>query len=329
VNYKEQKQSQQGLFVQFLEQFHKAQCYFSATIQIAALNYGIFDTDMLVTFMLVPLATNGVLPVVFTLSLPYDRDRQLSADVILLTTICWILSSLVYWTLYSHVIPINSDLINSDKEFYVYRQFYYKLTALDACGGYSALAVCPGNFKLQQRGIVRESHKIRVYTPMIWTYSTVCLFAILGAKLFRTGFPESWINMMSMRKKRLQSPSSMEMVSLVEGGSHSASTNKPDTQNTFRTSDATRFRQRQYLTVPNITYTVVTLAFVACIGMQLSLLSISTSMKMMDRKRWTFGQVIAVTIWIPLLMGYLYREVGKPERCVDEQRFYLQDLTAS
>jgi hypothetical protein len=113
VNYKEQKQTQQGMFVQFLEQFHKAQCYFSATIQIAALSYGIFDTDMLVTFMLVPLATNGVLPVVFTLFLLYDRDTHLGADVILLTTICWILSSLVYWTLYSHVIPINSDLTGS------------------------------------------------------------------------------------------------------------------------------------------------------------------------------------------------------------------------
>ena len=33
-------------FEHLLVQFHKAQCYFSATIQIAALSFSIFEIDM-------------------------------------------------------------------------------------------------------------------------------------------------------------------------------------------------------------------------------------------------------------------------------------------
>jgi hypothetical protein len=171
-----------SIFNEFLEDFHKAQCYFSATIQVAALSYGIFTTDILITFLLIPLATNGVLPVVFTLFLLYTSHKKLRPNVILLTCICWLLSSLVYWTLYSHVIPINGDLRKPQQEFRAYLQFYYKLTSLEACGGYSALAACPGNFRLGHGDIIRASHKIRVLTPMIWSFSTLCLLGILGGQ---------------------------------------------------------------------------------------------------------------------------------------------------
>jgi hypothetical protein len=77
---------------------------------------------MLVTFMLIPLATNGVLPVVFTLVLLYKRNEKLDPGVIVLTVVCWILSSVVYCVLYSHAIPINSD-ISTDANYTIYRQF--------------------------------------------------------------------------------------------------------------------------------------------------------------------------------------------------------------
>jgi hypothetical protein len=107
----------QSIFEDFLMEFHITQCYFSTTIQIAALTYRIFSTNMLVTFMPIPLATNGVLPVVFTLVLLYKRNERLSYEVILLTIVCWILSSLVYCILYWHVIPINGDLMTTDSMF--------------------------------------------------------------------------------------------------------------------------------------------------------------------------------------------------------------------
>jgi hypothetical protein len=65
----------------------------------------------------------------------------------------------------------------------------------------------------------------------------------------------------------------------------------------------------QLVTTRNFVYVLVTMCFLAGIGMQLSLLSIATSLDMMDRKDWSFGQVVAITIWIPPLLAYLYREV--------------------
>jgi hypothetical protein len=55
----DKRRTSQSNFENFLKEFHITQCYFSSTIQIAALTYGITNTNMLVRFMLIPLATNG------------------------------------------------------------------------------------------------------------------------------------------------------------------------------------------------------------------------------------------------------------------------------
>ena len=85
-------------WINLLLEFHKSQCFFSATLMIASLNYGIYEVDMLVTFLLTPLATNSILPVIFAyLLLLYYR--QSSIGVTLLTISVYILSTLVYWSL--------------------------------------------------------------------------------------------------------------------------------------------------------------------------------------------------------------------------------------
>jgi uncharacterized membrane protein YozB (DUF420 family) len=297
------------LFENFLEEFHKAQCYFSATIQIAALTYGIFDTDMLITFMLIPLATNGVLPVVFTLVLLYRCDNKLSSNVVFLTTTCWILSSLVFWTLYSHIIPINGEIKSVDKKYRAYQQFYYRLSSLDACGGYSALAVCPGNFELGTGAIITESHKIRVLTPIIWTFSTVSLLGVLGAMLFRVKLSKLLRRKESQRYHSPQQSSMTRSNGSVGDELNPNSADEAHPQHTSRPNNDQQHNYQSYSTVHKIVYALVTLCFLAGIGMQLSLLSIATSLHMMDRKHWTFGQVVAVTIWVPPLFDYMYNEL--------------------
>lgn len=103
-----------------LVQFHVAQCYFSATIQIAALSYGIFSTDLLITFMLLPLATNGILPVVFGFILMFRHGLD-SFVIALLTIACWLLSSIVYWVLYASIIPINEKFESEDRRYKAYQ----------------------------------------------------------------------------------------------------------------------------------------------------------------------------------------------------------------
>lgn len=302
----------QTIFEDFLEDFHKAQCYFSATIQIAALSYGIFTTNILITFLLIPLATNGVLPVVFTLFLLYKRDKRLEPNVMLLTIICWLLSSLVYWTLYSHVIPINGDLANPEQEYRAYLQFYYKLSALDACGGYSALSVCPKNFRLGRGVIIRASLRIRVLTPIIWTFATVCLLAIMLARMRGIKLSEEAHKILRGKKQHTESsPSTTEKNDGHETNRGSDATmHKPQKSASLATNEG-RPRLAQLVTVHNIFYVLVTMCFLAGIGMQLSLLSIATSLDMMDRTDWSFGQVVAITVWIPPLLAYLYRELDE------------------
>jgi hypothetical protein len=301
----------QDRFATFLEDFHKAQCYFSATIQIAALSYGpsgIFDVDMLVTFMLVPLATNGVLPVVFTLVLLYKCDKPLGLDVILLTTICWLLSSVIYWSLYSHVIPINSDLITEKQETRAYKQFYYKLTSIDACGGYSALAACPqGAFNVARTGIKRESHKIRILTPIIWSFSTICLLVILGAKYFGISLSEQLDGLMRVGKTSQQAQPDTESNNRLHSQSNITPANGE--KQALQTTANGQSTSQRLMTTHNFFYLLVTMCLLAGIGMQLSLLSIATSLDMMDRKDWSFGQVVAITVWLPPLLAYLYSEL--------------------
>jgi hypothetical protein len=212
----------QDMLEEFLEQFHKAQCYFSATIQIAALTYGIFDVDMLTTFMLVPLATNGVLLVVFTLVLLYKCNNRSGRDIIMLTTLCWLLSTLVYRTLYSHIILINTPDITTVEEIRAYQQFYYKLSSLDACGGNSALAVCPSNFKLGRGAIGTASCRIQILTPIIWSFSTVCLLAILVAKV--AGRKLSELHLLGTRgnakHQAVQKPNATELSTLQRNGAN-------------------------------------------------------------------------------------------------------------
>jgi hypothetical protein len=232
---------------------------------------------MLVTFMLIPLATNGVLPVVFGFLLLY-RYKKATLDVALLTVACWILSSIVYWSLYANMIPINSEIRSEKRQYLAYQQFMYKLSAIDECGGYSALAVCPDNLKWGRKDISKASHNLRVLTPIIWTLSTVCLIVVLGAQV------ATW------RRDREASHGEFTQAGL-------------DTA----PQDHSSFLRSRFAT--SGTYWLATLCFLAGIGMQLSLLSIGTSLNMMDRKEWGFGQIIAVTIWAPPLLGYLYDEV--------------------
>ncbi|KIN03342.1 hypothetical protein OIDMADRAFT_39710 [Oidiodendron maius Zn] len=242
-------------WIYLLLEFHKTQCFFSATLMIASLNYGIYIDDMLVAFLLIPLATNSVLPVVFAyLLLLYYR--QSSTGITLLTISVYALSTLVYWSLYWRFSPLGGSI----GAFDIYQNFRYKLSALPACGGYSGLSVCPNIYTSQ--GLFNAgdaSRRIKFLTPLIWSYSTFILFALLAYQLYR-------------------------------------------------------WRSKRQNTDPPVWYWAfwfTTIVFLAAIAMQLNVLSISIELNMIDPGGWTFGQIVAVTVWIPPLLEYIYREMTR------------------
>ena len=56
---------------------------------------------------------------------------------------------------------------------------------------------------------------------------------------------------------------------------------------------------------------LATIVFLAAIVMQIDVLSIAVELNMMNPWDWAFGQIVAVTVWIPPLLEYMYREFGE------------------
>ncbi|KAI2487004.1 hypothetical protein Ptr902_01137 [Pyrenophora tritici-repentis] len=277
-----------GVFASYI-----LQCVFvliiCATVQTASFTFGIFNADMLNVFLLLPLTTNGILPIVLAYIL-LIRHHKATPDITVLTTICWILASVVYWILYSHVIPINGEIQSKKANYSAYEQFMYKLSALEACGGYSALAVCPQNFLLGKDEIVRASWRLRTLTPLIWAVSSALLFVAVGSEVMR------W-------RSEGKYHAVEQEAGVKEGGQRGKEVSKQ--------GHGTRS-----LFANRVVYGIVSVAFLAGLGMQLSLLSVSLSLKMTDALDWTFGQIVAIAIWTPPLLGYVYDEAKTfmPER---------------
>jgi len=52
-------------WIDLLLEFHKTQCYFGGTLMIASIITAFSGVDIVITFLIVPLATNSILPIVF------------------------------------------------------------------------------------------------------------------------------------------------------------------------------------------------------------------------------------------------------------------------
>lgn len=260
--------------VNLLNEFHKAQCFFSTTLMIASFTQNIYDTNMLITFMLVPLATNGIVPVVLTyLFLVHYQKTHLGTT--LYTLLTYTLSSIVYWSLYAHV----SSLSPASQKT-AYQQFMFKLSAIPACGGYSALAVCPLYAPIGLHEVMSSLRRIRVLTPIIWTFSTIVLLALLAYQLYEYRyFPQS--------------------------GEGKEGNTKAENGEQVPALGGQRSRAWRFL------FIIMTTIMLACLGMQLSTLAIGNSLNMMDPYSWSFGQIIAITVWAPPILEYLHGEFGR------------------
>jgi hypothetical protein len=174
------------------------------------------------------------------------------------------LSTLVYWSLWCHFIPI-ADSLDSITGFDVYQNYRFKLSALPACGEYSGLSVCPNNIKTSEElfNVSNASLRIKYLTPLIWTYSILILLALLAYQHYQWG---------SKRGPNTDSP------------------------------------------VWHWTFWVTTIVFLAGTGIQLNVLSISTELNMINPRGWSFGQIVAVMVWIPPLLEYIYREISESLR---------------
>ena len=281
---------------------------------IASFAESIYTTDLLVGYMLIPLAINGILPISFAYMLLVYFWKT-SVGITLLTVTVYTLASVVYWTLYAHIIPVTSGELS----YRSYEQFMYKLSAIPACGGFSALAACPrqvglmsgpiGNGLVGTRPIKEVGRKLRVLTPIIWTFSTAVLLVLLALQL------RQW--RVARAQRRLQSSQPTEEAQLEEAQSREAKLSDAETHENSKAGPAVAVGSRERKggvwspKVWRVLFWLCTICFFVGMGMQLSLLAVFTELQMMDPTDWGFGQIVAVTIWLPPALEYLYKLFSK------------------
>ncbi len=250
-------------WLDLLVSFHTTQCYFGTTLMIASFVYGLYQFDMLITFLLIPLATNSILPVVFAYFL-ITYHRKSSIGCMLLTGLTYLLGTIVYWSLYRHLYPLTGNLSTDP---FIYRQFMFKLSSLPQCGGYSGLAVCPRSDWVVSEEMATARWILLYLTPIIWTISTIVLLALFVQQIShhicaKRGMRVPWLDADS------------------------------------------RFCR--------VAFWSMTILLAVAVGLQISVLGVSYILNMMNKGDWGFGQIVAVTIWIPPMLEYTY---GRASKC--------------
>jgi hypothetical protein len=243
---------------------------------LAAFANTLGPVNILMVFLVIPLTMNETLPIVFAYTILTYYGKW-SRGLAFLTLIAYLLSSIAFWILYSRLIPAVSNSSDGNLEYGAYLHYMLELSGIPACGGYSALAACTDSL-LGGIGKVRSAtSRILVATPLIWAFSTLILLFLFARQLWtwKIGRKES---------NRLSEPKAEATRELVVA------------ENPFHRGTV---------------FWVVTLIFFLGLGLQLALFNISLDLNMTNQRDWGFGQVVAVTIWFPALIEYLYAIASK------------------
>ncbi|KAL8705899.1 MAG: hypothetical protein Q9225_007999, partial [Loekoesia sp. 1 TL-2023] len=191
-HHSESSKKAMDVFLESLDGFLKAQCYFSIPIAAATLVTDVLHMDPLNAYGFLPVAINGFLAQTFTL-LQLHRHKRFSWYVSALVFISWLLSTIILWAIIKYLTtrPIGMQ----DFEF-------RSLSQIDSCGGSSALALCEqrvGGSPLMYlfydvvsktgygSTLLFGTTKIgNLIVPTIWVVCTMCLHLLKAETLNMT-----------------------------------------------------------------------------------------------------------------------------------------------
>ena len=279
-----------------LVDFHKVQCFFASTIQItglllfhesyknSALNAetvkGDFQ-DFFDTSILVVLATSGIIPIGLSLACINRYGRQswyllaLSFVTMALATATFI-SSYVYSQDYGIPYDVYSSNMNNP---YLYNDNKYNsmnatstTCTIRGSVGHTLNPLC-GSWNLGNNAIgasVYNNHWMWIVWAFCMMWLAICAI-------------EHWSNKTSDSKTRSRSLVSMS-------ARHSWIARLSELSGTFRT----------WALFSCISWSL-------CFGCQFYLFSIYFSHSVISQQ-WSFGQIIAVTVWVPSVVEYVYTE---------------------
>ena len=275
-----------------LLEFHDVQCYFSIAIAIASFFTDPFTTDPINGFGLLPPAITGFLPQIFSLLLARYFSRQTSPQQspklngrfrgsLVLCILSWGVSSAVFWGLYRSLMG----------------QILYPTTegddaalrhalSLDACGGSNALALC-----YQQIGYRPQANlldfwnpntgtEIRV-SPVVWSWWTFCLILLVTDTI----------------------ANSSNTATVAVAGFWTVTWS--------RTKHGNRLPFLHRILTSTPAFVVFSMLFFASVTFQGILFHNYLNLGLMERTSWSFGQIVAIMTWIPLVIRQpmcLYRK---------------------
>ena len=251
-----------------LMDFHKNQCYFISAVEVAALVLvtkeptGILRLSATFDVMFtVPLALNGLVPVIFTL-LIISRYGRLSWPIMLLTLLTVVLSTASLATTYSAW--QNVDAFDSESRTLLRNTLAF------------AQALCGSKFSNTLLMHPQEYNFAVIWT--IYLYCTLwllsCIIAYLATeplKKYRLNrFLQSWINIISVP---------IQKIKVLRGFSPLA-------------------------------HIISILLWAFFFGYHFYLYSLFSRHKLVT-SNWTLGQIIAIFLWVPTIIDFVYTELGR------------------
>ena len=281
------------VFLDSLNSFLQAQCFFSIPIAVSTLITDPFHLDTINGYGFLPVAINGFLPQTFTL-LQLHRHKRFSWYISSLTFLSWLLSTINFWAIIRY---LSIERIGTrDAEF-------RSLSKIESCGNLNALTLC-----IQAQGV----------SPIGWLFYTKLKTTAFGASLLFGAttignliVPAIWVfcttNLLLLLGHQCLGSPGLKIF-------HSRGYALP-LLSTQRSRQGGLLPKIRYLFVTPSTATfgfyVASGMYFLCTIYQGLLYYNYLALDLVDPSGWSFGQIIAITVWIPVISDYLHLQSSK------------------
>ena len=300
-----------------LVEFQKAQCFFAATLQVAAL---IVLTPYLEQvqaknqILLRLTAANSFAPIMLSLAhIEVLADRN-SKYLLFLSSICFILGTAVYW---------NAAPDPTGGSVNVYDQYANPSIAIMSCDNLAPFAPCfVGNnffrFGLwpQFLGISYASAEkiglaVWIMTFLIWIYRVA--YAAATSETFKSFFQQAHRGLKDLyhfiklfwRTIKSKIPDSKHLQKFSQIWKRNEAVQELGNWCT-KISSYIKPREKGFWN-----YLQLVLGTAALLLQLTSIVEVLVSSSNLINTQMTFGQIVAVGIWIPVLLEYAYLEISK------------------
>lgn len=259
-----------------ISSFQAAQCYFSIPLAIAAYYTDPFTLDPLNAFGLLPVSVNGFMPEIMTLMILNYHERR-HWYPLFLTWTSYILNSVNFWAVRGYLSTINSDTVAMK------RPAFESLGGISSCGGTTGLALC---LQFQQESppafLIRKYGKAALLgvklAPAVWAWCTFCLLLLTYFQLQKSEFGIKV-------KAPFMAKNLRSVLGLFQAWCH------------------------EMLRSPFLYYSASSIFFVG-LAYQATLFVQFLNLGLVNLQTWTFGQIVAITVWVPPVVDYLHSQLG-------------------